>query len=251
MQHTGALFRGIPVYFFFSLDWDVSLTRRRVWLRETVSASVIFQQHSVYVRTSLCGSLIKAQQWVLIKRIGLLWLIPCVTCNVFNSMNHRALYMHAKVFTPTRTHTLIINIILSQKTLCHSPTRGLDDLLRLHTITYTHDGECVFCQHHTLHTSGRHLTAINWVYYNPLMFTSHAEECYKYTLRQRAGEYFLSCMRFKASATMRHEVIAHASPTLWESLLNLHSRTPSIWCIQTRRSLNEDQPVMSGQNSFH
>lgn len=121
MQHTGALFRGIPVYFFFSLDWDVSLTRRRVWLRETVSASVIFQQHSVYVRTSLCGSLIKAQQWVLIKRIGLLWLIPCVTCNVFNSMNHRALYMHAKVFTPTRTHTLIINIILSQKTLCHSP----------------------------------------------------------------------------------------------------------------------------------
>lgn len=31
MQHTGALFRGIPVYFFFSLDWDVSLTRRRVW----------------------------------------------------------------------------------------------------------------------------------------------------------------------------------------------------------------------------
>lgn len=72
MQHTGALFRGIPVYFFFSLDLDVSLTRRRVWLRETVSASVIFQQHSVYVRTSLCGSLIKAQQWVLIKRIGLL-----------------------------------------------------------------------------------------------------------------------------------------------------------------------------------
>lgn len=93
------------LYIFFSLDWDVSLTRRRVWLRETVSASVIFQQHSVYVRTSLCGSLIKAQQWVLIKRIGLLWLIPCVTCNVFNSMNHRALYMHAKVFTPTRTHT--------------------------------------------------------------------------------------------------------------------------------------------------
>ena len=74
-----------------------------------------------------------------------------------------------------------------------SPTRGRDDLLQLHTMTHTHDGECVFCQHHTLHTSGCHLTAINWVYYNHLMFTSRraAEECYKYILRQRAGEYLL------------------------------------------------------------
>lgn len=156
MQHTGALFRGIPVYFFFSLDLDVSLTRRRVWLRETVSASVIFQQHSVYVRTSLCGSLIKAQQWVLIKRIGLLWLIPCVTCNVFNSMNHRALYMHAKVFTPTRTHTLIINIILSQKTLCHSPQAGRITVINGTVTTHWWPSPSVFSQntHSNIHNVG-------------------------------------------------------------------------------------------------
>lgn len=58
-----------------------------MWLRETVSESVIFQQHPVYVRNSVCGSLFNTQQWVLIKRMGLLWLIPCVTCNVFNRMN--------------------------------------------------------------------------------------------------------------------------------------------------------------------
>lgn len=101
----------------FWLDWDASLTRRRVWLRETVSESVIFQQHPAYVRASLCGSLIKAQQRVLIKRIGLLWLIPCVTCNVLNSMNHGAAYTHA--WACTQTHIYFSQTILSFSTLCH------------------------------------------------------------------------------------------------------------------------------------
>ena len=45
-------------------------------------------------------------------------------------------------------------------------------------------------------------------------------------------------MHRKASAAMKQArvVIAHASPSLCESLLNLHSRTRNIWCIQTHRS---------------
>lgn len=55
-------------------------------------------------------------------------------------------------------------------------THGLDDLLRLHTMTYTlqdtHDGECVFSQYDTLDTSGCHLIKINLLYYNHLLFTN-------------------------------------------------------------------------------
>ncbi len=101
---TETLFREIPVYFCWMMKiWG---WQEGVWLRETVSKSVIFQQHPVHVRASLCGSLIKAQQWVLIKGIGLLWLIPCVTGNVLNSMNHRAPNTQAWLCTPTHTHTL-------------------------------------------------------------------------------------------------------------------------------------------------